>query len=121
MLDFQNTLFSRWNPEGSMNRLSARRIATVFSLGGSLLTGIAVFLPWWELHSNVVNGQLALFDFTISPLGISINTAVGDPRILLAPLEILYLAVTVALLPISSSLALEAFNGVYCFIRKRTG
>jgi hypothetical protein len=81
----------------------------------------SLFLPWWSLHSSIVNGQDALFSFTIGPLGIAINTIVGDPRALLAPLEVVYIIVTILFIPISSSLGLAAFNGVYCIIRKRSG
>jgi hypothetical protein len=81
----------------------------------------SLFLPWWSLNSNIVNGQDALFSFTISPLGVGINTIVGDPRALLAPLEVVYIIVTILFIPISSSLGLAAFNGIYCAIRKRSG
>jgi hypothetical protein len=82
---------------------------------------VSLFLPWWSLHSNIVNGQDALFSFTIGPLGIGINTIVGDPRVLLAPLEVVFIFVTIMFIPISSSLGLAAFNGVYCLFRKRGG
>lgn len=90
-------------------------------LGGSFLVVASIFLPWWSLHSSVVNGQQALFDFTIGPSGMGINTIVGDPRTLLAELQVVYVIVTIALLPISVSLGLAAFHGAYCALRGRRG
>ncbi len=90
-------------------------------LGGAAAIVASLLLPWWSLHSSVVNGQQVLFDFQIGPLGMGINTIVGDPRTLLAELQVVYWAVTIALLPISASLGLAAFNGVYCVLRGRRG
>ena len=90
-------------------------------LAGSALVVVSLMVPWWSLHSSIVNGQQALFDFAISPLGMSIETAVGDPRTLLAGLQAFYVLVTVALLPVSVSLGLAVFHGVYCPLRGRRG
>lgn len=95
--------------------------ANVTLLAGSVLVVASILLPWWSLHSSIVNGQQALFDFTIGPLGINVNTIVGDPRALLAGLQAFYAIVTIALLPVSVSLALGAFHGVYCALRGRRG
>ncbi len=52
---------------------------------------------------------------------MGITTIVGDPRTLLAGLQTVYVIVTTALLPVSVSLGLGAFNGVYCAVRGRRG
>ncbi len=90
-------------------------------LAGSVLMVVSILLPWWSLHSSIVNGQQTLFDLTIGPLGIGISTIVGDPRTLLAGLQAFYVIVTITLLPVSVSLALGAFHGVYCALRGRRG
>jgi hypothetical protein len=76
---------------------------------GSLFVVLSLFLPWWSLNSNIVNGQNALFSFRISPLGIGINTIVGDPSVLFAPIAAIYFIVTILFIPISSSLGLAVF------------
>ncbi len=90
-------------------------------LAGSTLVVVSLMVPWWSLHSSIVNGRQALFDFAIGPLGMSIDTIVGDPRTLLAGLQVFYVLVTIALLPVSVSLGLAAFHGVYCPLRSRRG
>lgn len=85
---------------------------------GSVLILLSLFLPWWSLNSSVVNGRDALFSFSIGPVGMAVNTIVGNPSALLAPL---FFAVTILFIPISTSLFLGAFNGIYCLFRKRIG
>lgn len=111
-------------PERAASSRSPSRLVDPGNIGlflGSVLVVVSLLVPWWSLHSSIVNGQQALFDFTIGPLGIGIGTIVGDPRTLLAGLQAFYVLVTVALLPVSVSLGLGAFNGVYCALRGRRG
>ncbi len=88
---------------------------------GAILVVASVILPWWGLHSSVVNGSQTLFDFTIGPLGVGVQVVGFDPSNLLSELKVVYLAITIAMLPISISLGLAAFNGFYCAARRRRG
>ncbi len=96
-------------------------VSGLLLLGGSVAVLASLLVPWWSLHSSLVNGQQALFDFTIGPLGVSINALGVDPAKLLAGLQAFYVLVTIALLPVSVSLGLGVFHGVYCALRGRRG
>ena len=100
-------------------KLSLNTVASLILLVGSIGALASIFLPWWSLNANAVNGQADLFSFEIGPSGFGIKSGICDIPIMLGPMEDLNIIVGIAMLPISISLFFGFFNGVYCLARKR--